>query len=942
MLKKTLILPLLGLGIMSHAQTQWPAITPETKPWTRWWWNGSQVTPKGLTAALEKYKQVGLGGTEVTVIYGVQNQEKEFINYLSPDWVKVFEHTLSESKRLGMGIDLANASGWPFGGPWVSLDDACKYVAEKSWTLKEGQTLSESVTYIQKPLLQAGNKSLNLKDLKEPYYLNPNLQKDFVEQIRFEHPIPLQVLMAYSDKNEILNLTDKVDKNGHLNWTAPKGEWKLLALFMGLHGKQVERAGPGGEGEVIDHFSTKAIQNYLAYFDKAFKNANISYLRGYFNDSYEVDDAKGESDWTPDMFNEFQKRRGYDLRNFLPALFGKDTPEKNARILCDYRETISDLILEKYMGVWSSWSHKNKKIIRNQSHGAPANILDLYVAADIPEAEGMEVPRLKFASSAANLTGKKLVASETATWLNEHFVSNLADVKKAIDLMFLGGINHIFYHGTAYSPENEPWPGRLFYAATEFTPANPWWKDFASINQYVTRVQSFLQKSTADNDVLFYFPISDSWSKPSKSLLRHYDGLGKELGLPELSHLADELLEKGYNYDFISDSQVQKLIVSGGKIQSANANYKVILVPKCTYIPLATMQKLNALAKAGAKVLFIDALPESVAGWGNLEEKQKAYSQIKNSIHLQPTNESIQSAKVGLGQISVGKSFEKLLAFNGVKEEALAQQGLSFIRKKMGAETVYFIWNKNSTGFSGWVNLQRKGISSAIFNPMTGESGIGKVQNTGSETSVFISLQPNESLIVKVSPTLLKGKEYPFFKPSENTQELKGDWQVSFVEGGPELPATRTITNLSSWTTWSDEALNRFSGTASYKTTFAKPASNAQNWILDLGEVHESARVILNGKAIATLVGPSFTVTIPNDLLQNQNTLEIQVSNLMANRMAWMDKNGMPWKKYYNINMAAKRSENRNAEGLFDASKWSPKPSGLVGPVRLTEAKRVE
>jgi hypothetical protein len=97
---------------------------------------------------------------------------------------------------------------------------------------------------------------------------------------------------------------------------------------------------------------------------------------------------------------------------------------------------------------------------------------------------------------------------------------------------------------------------------------------------------------------MYFFQI---WSKPSKSLLRHYDGLGKELGLPELSHLADELLEKGYTYDFISDSQLQKLNAAGGKIQSANANYKVILVPKCTYIPLATMQKLNALAKAGAK-----------------------------------------------------------------------------------------------------------------------------------------------------------------------------------------------------------------------------------------------------------------------------------------------------------------------------------------------------
>jgi hypothetical protein len=171
--------------------------------------------------------------------------------------------------------------------------------------------------------------------------------------------------------------------------------------------------------------------------------------------------------------------------------------------------------------------------------------------------------------------------------------------------------------------------------------------------------------------------------------------------------------------------------------------------------------------------LFIDTLPESVAGWGNLEEKQKTFSQIKNSIHLQATNESIQNAKVGLGQISVGESFEKLLDFHGVKEETLSQQGLSFIRKKMGNETIYFVWNKNKTSFSSWVNLQRKGVSTAIFNLMTGESGIGKVQKTDSGTSVFVSLKPNESIIVKVSPNLLKGKEYPFFAPAEKAQELK-------------------------------------------------------------------------------------------------------------------------------------------------------------------------
>lgn len=61
----------------------------------------------------------------------------------------------------------------------------------------------------------------------------------------------------------------------------------------------VERAGPGGEGDVIDHFSASAIDHYLSKFDEAFKGKDISYLRYYFNDSYEVDDARGESNWTP-------------------------------------------------------------------------------------------------------------------------------------------------------------------------------------------------------------------------------------------------------------------------------------------------------------------------------------------------------------------------------------------------------------------------------------------------------------------------------------------------------------------------------------------------------------------------------------------------------------------------------------------------------------------
>src|SRR5690606_8750135 len=138
---------------------------------------------------------------------------------------------------------------------------------------------------------------------------------------------------------------------------------------------------------------------------------------------------------------------------------------KNTRVLCDYRETISELVLDNFTQTWKKWAHNYSAIVRNQAHGSPSNILDLYAVVDIPEIEGDEPLRFKMATSSGNVSGKKLVSPEAATWLNEHFESNLADIKEALDKFMLQGINHLVYHGTTYSPAEEPWPGRLFYAA---------------------------------------------------------------------------------------------------------------------------------------------------------------------------------------------------------------------------------------------------------------------------------------------------------------------------------------------------------------------------------------------------------------------------------------------------------------------------------------------
>ena len=145
----------------------------------------------------------------------------------------------------------------------------------------------------------AGHTPVKLADLKEPVSANADLQTLALDQVRYKKELPLIIVTANSDKGECLDLTSKIKPDGTLDWTAPQGDWTICALFQGHHGKMVERAGPGGEGDVIDHFSASAIDHYLSKFDEAFKGKDISYLRYYFNDSYEVDDARGESNWTP-------------------------------------------------------------------------------------------------------------------------------------------------------------------------------------------------------------------------------------------------------------------------------------------------------------------------------------------------------------------------------------------------------------------------------------------------------------------------------------------------------------------------------------------------------------------------------------------------------------------------------------------------------------------
>jgi hypothetical protein len=554
---------------------------------------GSAVTRKDLTQALEAYREAGLGGVHVIPIYGVRGQEERFIPFLSEEWMGMLAHVVAEGERLGLGVDATCGTGWNFGGPHVALSDAASRLVLESYDLAAGERLSQ-------PIVHRGK----------------------------EGPARLAALVGHEEEGAIEDLTEKVDEQGLLDWTPPGGSWRLWALFDERFGQEVERAAPGGEGYLLDFLSEPALDRYLARFDDAFGRHPGLAVRAFYSDSFEIPAAN----WTSNFFEEFEERRGYDLRRHLAALAGEADDDETARVKSDFRETVSDLLLERFVRPWVDWAHGRGSLTRNEAHGMPGQLLDLYAAADIPETEqfgpsGLPIPGLridphfseedfgrpdkllyKLPSSAAHVAGRQLISSESATWLGEHFQVSLSQVKPEFDRLFLGGINHIFFHGIPFSPDHEPWPGRLFYASTHFGPTNSFWRDLPALNEYISRVQSFLQSGDPDSDLLLYFPIHDLWHDP--------EGLQGSLTVHNAERwfyerpfhrVAQELNAAGYAFDYVSDRQVQGLEWDGDRLAAPGGRYRAILLPPTHLVPVPTLEGLVALVDQGATVLTVGA-----------------------------------------------------------------------------------------------------------------------------------------------------------------------------------------------------------------------------------------------------------------------------------------------------------------------------------------------
>jgi hypothetical protein len=606
----------------------------------RWWWFGPGVTRAELAREMHTMKEGGIGGFEVQPVYPLALDDPELgfknVPYLSEEYLDTLAFASRTARELGLRMDVTLGSGWPFGGPHTPITEAA------------GKLRCDRAP------VSPGESSAPLPDIIGGEKL-------------------LAVFLAEGDRRQFspnnLRRIGEIER-GRLRLPAGlTGPHVLLFFIASRTGQMVKRAAVGAEGFVLDHYDRTAIDHHLQFVgDRLMKALKANPPYAVFSDSLEV----FASDWTGDMLAQFRERRGYDLTPYLPALVG-DIGEKTAAVRYDWGQTLTELADERYLTPLREWARKNGTRFRSQTYGTPPVALSSNALVDLPEGEGprwRSFSASRWAASASHLYGRPVTSSETWTWLHSPaFRATPLDMKAEADLHFLQGINQLVGHGWPYSPEIAGNPGWRFYAAAVFNNHNPWWLVMPDITSYLQRVSYLLRQGKPANDIALYLPTADArarFTAGKDSIDRSMDGL---LG----PNVIPQILDAGYNFDFIDDQAIEKVGVQ----------HPVLVLPNIERIPLSTYRKIQEYASKGGIVVASRGTPSLAPGLLEAEKDNARIQELSRSLFETPGGHFVRDEQ------SLGKDLTALFKPDLVTEPRAPELG--FIHRKLESGDIYFV-----------------------------------------------------------------------------------------------------------------------------------------------------------------------------------------------------------------------------------------------------------
>ncbi|MDR0869941.1 MAG: hypothetical protein LBN39_04030, partial [Planctomycetaceae bacterium] len=633
----------------------------EYQPWVYWFWNNGNITKHGITADLEAMHRTGIKG--VLIMEVGQGAPRGAVNFMKPQWRELFKFMISEANRLDIKVNMNNDAGWNgSGGWWIKPDEGMQIL---TWTETQVNQNAEQTVRLTKPKHNFGYYE-DIAILAFPTPKDQTGKKAIDCNKNRRDPGDNKAVV---EKNKVINLTKYFDAKTETLTLAPGGLALLTSgnpsaadctiLRIGHTAKNIN-VGPvplscvedgGGRALECDKLSTKGAD--AAFFGQIGElTKDNKPLTGKTFVSTHIDSwENGSQNWTGKMEEEFQTLRHYDITPFLPVFAGYvvDNADRTDRFLWDFRNVVSELVLNRYARRFRELSHQHGIKLSIEHYGAPTDPIEYGETADEPMGEfwmgGGAFNTCKGAASAAHIYGKNIVGAEAFTsGGEERWLHHPGSIKTHGDRAFGEGIQRFVFH--RYSMQ--PWadnivPGGLMMGpwGLHYERSQTWWEQSKAWHEYLTRCQFMLRQGEYAADILYM---------ENEELPQGYTG-----------GFADHP-RKGYQWDQCSahlvkqlttarsDSKDEILLVSPGGLK-----YKILVLPEQHTMTLELLEKLNELVKAGAAIIAKE--PQGLPGLSYTKEQQAEFDKIKKQLFNETT-----VRRVGKGQILWGKTPEEFFA----------------------------------------------------------------------------------------------------------------------------------------------------------------------------------------------------------------------------------------------------------------------------------------
>jgi len=918
---------------------EFPDVPNASRMRMQWTIFGPAWTAEECERELQLMAAARIGGVLICPTYpialddaprGIHNQP-----YLSQEFLDVLKSVVATAKKLGLTVDMVLGTGWPYGGPSVSVADSAKWVRQATLPVTDASPI-----------------------------VFPEVDKN------------RKILAAF--QVDASGYTRLMLEPGGASITPLAGAGEVQIFYSRPTRMQVKRASLGAEGLVLDHYNAAALERFLAAVgDKLLGAVPEHGIRSIFCDSLEVYGAN----WTDDFPQIFLRKRGYDLMAHLPALFDKKHPDSK-HLRCDFWRTLSEQAFEAFVQPLADWAHRKGVTAQVESYGVPPVSLASFRAVDVPTGEHYEWKEFntsRWASSGAHLAGKPVVLAEAWTWMGNpnRFGDSLEQLKLCSDLHFLSGINALYGVVYPYSPAAAGSPGWVPYFGPQMNHNSPFWPYFSHFADYVNRASYVLQQGKPVADVAVYVAAEDCMAEAEiRELLLNWavrdrlssNGPPPEFGLANALHyesnVVKTIITNGYSFDGIDTFALAEMRVEEGRLRSGDGKYSVVVLPHLTGIDVESLRKIRSFVDQGGIVIATERLPETAYGMQDREKNQAEVERLVRELFgIVPEGPALQSHRLGNG-VAIFSRDERTSFLNALRWHLPdiafreASEHVSFVHRRTPDRDYYFLANTSDSPQRLEATFRVGAKQPECWDLKTGAvTPIVAFEHTKAGTRVAFTLGPFASMVIAFAENsrgpvttdtdldleathdgwmarVFENRTY-YIDRSRGREEITvsgipapipvtAQWHLKFGES--TVPAV-VLDDLKSWTDISNARF--FSGRGTYEAEFqftVKPGPDV-GVVLDLGVVRETAEVWLNDRNAGVVWMRPYRFDMTPLIRPGVNRLRIDVTNLLINRVL-----GNGPIDYSAVNA---RYGQRFPRGEEWQKVREPFPSGLLGPVGL-------